>query len=243
MTLLFTVENDTDLIELKNEIENVCLWANSNRLIINAGKSKVLYFNKNSTTLCLLPHDIFGITVCKTLKLLGVTFNERLDFAEHFNLVLKCASQRLHFLRVLKPIYSKEQLWKVFNSLIRSILEYACPLFMKLPKYLCLEIEKIQTRAHRIICDQSIICNCQVGSLESRRVELGRRLFCKACADEHPLSSFIPKRRNKKTLFYQPSKPTEDVPVFLSNVFYITMVFILTKHLSFVKNFDIILYM
>jgi hypothetical protein len=200
-TIVFAVEKDTDLDELTLEIKHVVSWASTNRMTINSSKCKILNLNKSSTSICILLNNIFSIKVCETLKLLGVTFDQKLDFNEHFSLILKRAAQRLYFLRVLKNIYTKEQLWKIFNSLIRSILEYAAPLFMDLPKYLCNDLEKIQRRAHRIICERPDLCNCQIISLESRRVDLGLRLFRKACAAGHPLHLLIPvKRKNRFTL-------------------------------------------
>ena len=72
---------------------------------------------------------------------------------------------------------STSELWKIFNGLIRSVLEYAAPLFISLTKSLCKQIESIQKRAHNIICGDVQDCGCVLIALESRRTELALRLF------------------------------------------------------------------
>ena len=64
-----------------------------------------MYFSKTSVFNSILPHEIFSIKANYTLKILGVIFDPKLNFEEHFNLVVKRASQRLHFLLVLQQIY------------------------------------------------------------------------------------------------------------------------------------------
>jgi len=98
---------------------------------------------------------MYGIQAVSTLKLLGVTFDVKLDFKEHFIDILKRASQRLYFLRILKKHFGKDKLWYIFFTLIRSLLEYAAPLFMCLPKSVDEWLEKLQRRAHRIMCGLS----------------------------------------------------------------------------------------
>ena len=84
-----------------------------------------MYFSKTSVFNSILPHEIFSIKANCTLKILGIIFDSKLNFEERFNLVVKRASQGLHFLRVLQRILPPDELWKICNSLIRSIFEYA----------------------------------------------------------------------------------------------------------------------
>ena len=154
---LFTIKNiQTDIDFLIDEIKSLFQWSNANNMMINSNKSKIMYFKRMSVNLELLPQSIFNIRTCNQLKLLGVHLDPLLTFEEHFNAVLKRASQRLYFLRVLKKTHSKTELWLIYNIMIRSILEYASPLFMSLKKSLVKRIESLQKRAHRIICDANV---------------------------------------------------------------------------------------
>ena len=159
-----------------SEKNNVILWATKNIMSINTNKSKILIFRRKSPHNCILPQEFFGITCCQNIKLLGITFNEALDFNEHFHAVVKKASQRLYFLRVTKPCLSKKELWKIYFAHIRSILEYGAPLFSSLSKNLSATIEKVQRRAHLIICGAHCR-DCSFATLSERRVELSSRLF------------------------------------------------------------------
>jgi len=144
------------------------------------------------------------------IKLLGITFNERMCFDEYFNAVITKASQRLHFLRLLKKNLTKQQLWNIYNSLIRSILEYAAPIFIALPSYLCDRLEKLQNRAHNIICGYTLNdnyhrernCDGVVKTLKDRRIELSLKLFKSVINNElHPLAKLdILVRNDRGTL-------------------------------------------
>ena len=181
-----------DCVVLGNEINNVLQWSITNNMKINTQKCKILYFRRASPNNCILPHEFHGINCCTNLKFLGITLNENLDFKEHFGLVLKKASQRLYFLRILKRSHDIVDLWKVFFALIRSVLEYAAPIFMALPKNISEKIERIQRRAHRIICGDHCT-NCSLPTLADRRVILGTRLFNKIInsGDEHPIAGLL----------------------------------------------------
>ena len=66
--------------------------------------------------------------------------------------MIKCASQRLFFIRLLKSQVNQEEICTAFNSLVRSILEYCAPLFIGLSKCNANKLEKILSRFHRLIC-------------------------------------------------------------------------------------------
>lgn len=68
-----------------------------------------------------------------------------------------------------KKTHTKKELWLVYNTLIRSTIEYANPLFISLKKSLIHKIENLQIRAHYIICGDIKKCKCKLESLEERR--------------------------------------------------------------------------
>ena len=86
-------------------------------------------------------------------KVLGVTIQSNLKWDLHIDDVVAKASKRLHIPRVLKrggvpPAY----LLEVYFALIRSVLEYCCPVWYNtLPVKLSDSIERVQKRALRII--------------------------------------------------------------------------------------------
>ena len=86
-------------------------------------------------------------------KVLGVTIQSNLKWDLHINEVVAKASKRLHILRVLKRGgVPPADLLKVYFALIRSVLEYCCPVWHNaLPVKLSDSIERVQKRALCII--------------------------------------------------------------------------------------------
>ena len=62
-------------------------------------------------------------------KILGVTMDEKLTFASHINQVERKSSTGLKTIREIKGLarISRSSLLQIYNSLVRSIMEYACP--------------------------------------------------------------------------------------------------------------------
>ena len=117
---------------------------------------------------------------------------------------MKKASKKLHILRFLeKSGLVNRDLLDVYNSLIRSVLEYACPVWScSLPKYLSDKIELVQKRAFRVIipgCHYSNaleITGCS--RLDERRLELCKTTFKKICDDtSSKLNHLVPKSRGE----------------------------------------------
>ena len=86
-------------------------------------------------------------------KVLGVTIQSNLKWDLHINEVVAKASKRLHILRVRKRCgVPPADLLKVYFALIRSVLEYFCPVWHNaLSVKLSDSIERVQKRALRII--------------------------------------------------------------------------------------------
>ena len=77
-----------------------------------------------------------------TYKLLGVYVTDNLCWSTHCEYIVQRARKRLYALRCLKKSGVMErELVLVYSSLIRSVLEYASPVWANLPEYLSLLIE------------------------------------------------------------------------------------------------------
>ena len=86
-------------------------------------------------------------------KLLGLTISSNLTWNAHVRDVIKKASKRIYFLIQLKRAnVSHDDLKLFYITCIRSILDYAVPVFhYSLPKYLMNEMERIQKRVMKAI--------------------------------------------------------------------------------------------
>ena len=113
------------------------------------------------------------------------------------------ASKRLHTLCVLKcGGVSPADLLKVYFALIRSVLEYCCPVWHNaLPVKLSDSIERVQKRALRIIFPalhyQEALATTGSVSLHTRRMELCTKLFTKMKEPESCLRHRAPPTRSQ----------------------------------------------
>lgn len=93
-----------------------------------------------------------AIESVESFKLLGIIFRSDLTWSTHCNYITKKTSKRLYIIRQLRKAgYCINDLFTIYCSLIRPILEYAVPVWAALPFYLSDSIESIQKRAMRII--------------------------------------------------------------------------------------------
>ena len=134
---------------------------------------------------------------------MGVTFCDNLKWNSNTQEIINKASKQLYLIRVHKragvpPLH----LVTIYNALVSSVLEYACPVWSNSPQQnLNQKVEKVQKRAMRIICpyisyDMALSLS-SIPRLEERRLSICSRTFTNACDPTSRLFSNVPLRRNK----------------------------------------------
>ena len=189
-----------------SEHTHILSWSQNKGLKSNLSKSKTMFICKFASA---SPVTVPNIDFVQEIKLLGVIINNRLKRDSHIDHVTKLASRKLYALRTLRPLLSRDDLKAVYISLIRPILEYASTVFPDLPRFLEERVNRIQVRAHRIICSHSH-CQCNsFESLRSRRISSAIRLFIIAFTHEnHILHNIIPPKSSRSNRFLQPPSDT-----------------------------------
>ena len=119
-----------DLINLLKEESEVAInWFSSNKMIVNPDKFKSIILTKNKSddipTGFSIGTDIVPIE--KSVKLLGIHLDNRLNFNLHINTICEYASNQLNALVRLKKLLSFEQKKVLVNSFVLSNFDY-CPL-------------------------------------------------------------------------------------------------------------------
>ena len=150
-----------------------------------------------------------GFPVVKSMKILGVIFTDSFKWDCNVNAAIKTASRRLHIIRCLKNMLSTRELVNVHHALISSVILYASPSFGRLPLTLMSKIERVQRRAHRIICGLDCACLCfppLSSKFETAAVDLLVRSETNPC---HPLYHFVPKRLPRSGHFRIPACVTD----------------------------------
>ena len=91
------------------------------------------------------------VEVVKHAKLLGVILSDDLTWNMHVDSIVK-KLLKVYMLYQLKRAGRQTDLVNVYVSVVRPVLEYACPVWhTNLPKYLSDNIEMIQKRALKSI--------------------------------------------------------------------------------------------
>lgn len=185
---------------ITDEDTNVRQWAGEVGLAINHKKSKCLAIRKSPT---FSPVNLPMMNVVDRHKILGIVWSDDLKWIRHFEAISRMFASRLHCLRVLRNVLQKEELIAVYSSLLRSLLEYCSPLFIGISKDTSKQLEKLQKRAHKIICGRG--CNCQRFSTISERREIqATALYQKAKINMHPLNCLLPPKSDRTSRYILP---------------------------------------
>ena len=180
------------------EINNIRQWSLSKGLELNDRKCKYMLFSRSTDCNPVhIPHFVF----CTRMKLLGVHFSNDFKWDFHFNTTSVTANRRAFAFRVLKPLFSINELVTLYKSIVLSILEYCSPLFVGITSKNQAILQSIQHRFHNIICFYNCQCD-KFPNLYDRRVLAATKLFMAAHSDDqHVLNCIIPLKR---TFFAQP---------------------------------------
>ena len=181
-------------------------WSREHGLQLNLQKSKTMLFSSSPST---TPIPLPDIHLVKEIKILGVILQDNLKWDNHVKTMVTTAARRLYALRILNPILRKDEMVSVYYAVIRSVLEYSAPLLIGLPAHLRNQLERVQSRSHRLICKFSRFddpCNCsQFPPLHDRRTRISTRIFLQAHANaQHRLNSLLPPFSTRTGLPIQP---------------------------------------
>ena len=175
------VEKDPELLadKLTESFHQTKLFCERQGLNINTPKTQLIVFHANGKK---LPQD-FSITLdgnciqpTSSVKLLGVTLDERLTFKAHIDsTVVKC-NGILGALARAAPSLSRDLLRLAFVALVRSHLEYASATFASCAATHLAKLDMVQRKGARIICQvrrdthaAPLLEMLQLESLDSRR--------------------------------------------------------------------------
>ena len=110
------------LIEtLENETGILLNWFEINEMKSNNDKSHLLIINNNDLTINIGNEEISAST---SVKLLGVTIDNKLDFEEHVRKIYKKASAKLHALARIAKYMDHEKLRLVMKTFTESQFNY-----------------------------------------------------------------------------------------------------------------------
>ena len=187
VTLVTKLENYNLIPE---ELENIENWALANNLTLNKSKTKEIIFIKSRND--ILPDPTVGIERVTSLKLLGVTLQNKLSMKEHVDSLITKCTNLLYPMNILRAHgMNLDGLQEVYRSKILSRM-YAAPAWWGLAsKNDCNRIDAFLKRSKK--------CGFypEGGKLfEEMCIDIDNKLFAKIINNkDHVLHQFLPDKK------------------------------------------------
>ena len=153
-TLISTVSafhSDLPGRSIDDELRKISSWLTANKMCLNIGKTKIMFFHSKSKQFHPPAVSLNGITIesVDEFNYLGIIINKHLSWQPHVNSVCSKLSKICGILAKLKRLVPRNILITIYNSLMACHICYGILVWGKHAG----RILKTQKRAVRIICD------------------------------------------------------------------------------------------
>ena len=140
------------------EFNNILSWSASVKLILNEKKTQKMTIScSKQFSPTNLPLDIENQ---HRIKLRGIYISSDLQWDFHVNYIRKKCSSRCYAIRVLKPLFSQEDLLHAYSAFVRCLFDYCAPLLVGLKDKNNCVLNSIENRFHNLICGFGHTCSC-----------------------------------------------------------------------------------
>ena len=139
---------------LEVDTSNVLDWLKINQLVANPAKFQLMFLGNIKHKLCLeLNGEVINST--NTVKLLGITIDNKLNFNEHINKICKSANQKINALYRFRKFTNIKQTRSLCNAFVISKFYYCSLIWMFCSKAADSSINRVHKRALRVIYNNS----------------------------------------------------------------------------------------
>jgi hypothetical protein len=210
-----TVKKD-EVSHIQSTVDEFVRKSTVEKFVLNERKCKEMRisFTKSEKDFPSVMINNAPLEVVPHAKIMGLNVSDNLKWNYQVSELVQKSSRRLYFLTQLKRAkVGFFELVQFFKSCIRSLIEYACPVYHDgLPTYLSRDLENIQRRAMRIIYPtesyEDALLLSGLTSLFLRRQQITNKVFLNNMNDDtHKLHELLPAKNNislnlqKKTKF------------------------------------------
>ena len=144
------VPTDQDIADLQDDINAKAAWSEHWQISFNASKCKTMHLGRsNPKHMYTMGQAVLESTA--TEKDLGVTLDQDLSFTPHTNIIIAKAAQRIGMIRRSFRYLDTEAFLALYKSKVRSVLEYASPVWAPSNKKDAKKIETVQARATKLL--------------------------------------------------------------------------------------------
>ena len=161
--LFYSNKDINTLFKIANEeLNEISEWFRANKLSINAGKTKYIFFHKQHDSKKIpqkLPMLILNNTTLERvnyIEFLGVILDENINWNRHIELVESKISKNIGILYRTSLYLNKESLKSIYFSFINSYISYCNIAWASTSKTKLTRIFNMQKHALRIIYNKSI---------------------------------------------------------------------------------------
>jgi hypothetical protein len=203
-TTIISVSNEPSDSSLQSASAQLCDWCDLNGMVINERKTKemLIHFGTlvSKLEVPLVKINNIEIERVETFKLLGVVFSSDLSWNHHVSYMLNKISKRYYIIyQMVKVGVTPSDIITVYCSMIRSVLDYACPVWhCGLTQAQSRDIEAVQKRCLKIVFPDlsynDALCVAGLERLNCRRERLVRELFNDMKNPAHILHDMLPLR-------------------------------------------------
>jgi Reverse transcriptase (RNA-dependent DNA polymerase) len=223
------IDNISDCDQLQNDITYLSDWCNTNSLPLNVNKcKKISYTRRPDPVNCTYSIGLSTLENVRCISDLGILFDSQLRFDLHIKEIVSKANRMLGFIcRVTKHFEDPRTLILLFNSLVRSGLEYNSTIWSPFYANHSLSIERVQKKLTRVLNFRFGISNesyperirrYKMISLEDRRIISDEISLFKLINNQIQSSSLTLLKFNTIHTHYAIRNPEIfDVPTFSNN--------------------------
>lgn len=187
LKLFSIIRNILDSISLQSDIEILKKWSQVNGMLLNVEKCFVITFTTNSVNKVEFNYMLEGRSLTRktTIKDLGILFDEKLTFRDHYDYIINKCNKLLGFIaRITKDFKNPSSFLLLYFSMIRSILEYNSIIWSPFYDIHINRIERVQNNCLRMLtCRLGLkrplqsylerLSKFKIHTLRSRRVYTG----------------------------------------------------------------------
>jgi hypothetical protein len=131
-------------------------WMATNRLRLNADKTKVMWLGSRLQLDKLrrepINIDNSYIEVSNTAKVLGVTLDEQLTFKQHIKNLKRSCMYQIRQLRFIRRYLTKETAAILIHAFVLSRIDYCNSLYAGCHEYIYSSLQSILNAAARLVC-------------------------------------------------------------------------------------------
>jgi hypothetical protein len=154
-----TIDNDADIYSLQMCLDRLNNYVITNRLSLNVKKCFIVSFTRRTTKLISNRYHIDNVELQRkeTMRDLGVLYDSKLLFNDHVDLICGKARRMLGFvMRAGKYFKDPRTFTTLYNSLVRSNLEYASVIWNPHTAKLKTKLERVQHKFLRFVASKCL---------------------------------------------------------------------------------------